>query len=111
MIVKNNNTFHLQGKSISYIIAINETGDLLHYFFGNKIENRDYSTKTIQQSHGWLCNDENGIFLETAFQEYPAYGYTDLRSPAYMVQNKYGNSVSRLVYKDYSIKENQVSYI
>lgn len=111
MIVKNNNTFHLQGKSISYIIAINETGDLLHYYFGNKIENRDYSTKTIQQSYGWLCNDENGIFLETAFQEYPAYGYTDLRSPAYMVQNKYGNSVSRLVYKDYSIKENQVSYI
>ena len=26
-------------------------------------------------------------------------------------QNKYGNSVSRLVYKDYEIKENEVSYI
>ncbi len=111
MIIKNNNTFCLQGKSISYIMVINEAGDLIHYYFGSKIANRDYSKKLINCSFSWLSNDENGVFLETASQEYPAYGYTDLRSPAYSVQNKHGNSVSRLVYKDYSIKENEVSFV
>ena len=111
MIIKNNNTFHLQGKNISYIIVINETGDLLHYYFGEKLVNRDYFEKLTNRDFSWLCNDENGIFLEIVMQEYPAYGYTDLRSPAYSVQNKYGNSVSRLVYKDYAIKEDVVSYV
>ena len=111
MIKKNGNTFHLQGKNISYIIAINEAGDLLHYYFGEKLKNRDYSAKLIKRSFGLLCNDEKRIFLETEAQEYPAYGYTDLRSPAYMVQNKYDNAVSRLAYKDYTIKQNEVSYV
>lgn len=96
---------------MSYIIAINETGDLIHYHFGKKLADRDYSAKLKKLRFGLLCNDEKGIFLETTSQEYPAYGYTDLRSPAYNVQNKYGNSVSRLLYKGYSIKENEVSYI
>ena len=111
MIIKNNNTFHLQGKNTSYIMVVNETGDLLHYHFGKKLSDRDYSEKLIKCSFGYICNDENDICLETTLQEYPAYGYTDLRMPAYSVQNKYGNSVSRLIYKDYSIKENEVSYI
>lgn len=111
MLIKNNNTFHLQGKNISYIMLLNECGDLLHYHFGKKLMNRDYSTRLIKRSSGLLCNDENGFFLETAAQEYPAYGYTDLRMPAYSVSNKYGNTISRLIYKDYSIKENEVSYI
>ena len=111
MIIKNNNTFHMQGKNISYIMAISKAGDLLHYYFGEKLADKDYSTKLIKRGFGLLCNDENDIFLETEAQEYPAYGYTDLRNPAYTVQNKFGNSVSRLTYKDYSIKENEVSYI
>lgn len=111
MIIKNNNTFHLQGENISYIIAINEAGDLFHYYFGEKLADRDYSAKLVKRGYGLLCNDENGIFLETEMQEYPAYGYTDLRSPAYLVKNKFGNSVSRLIYKEYTIKEDEVSYI
>jgi len=111
MIKKNGNTFHLQGRNISYIITVNEAGDLLHYYFGKKLADRDYSLKLIKRGYGLLCYDENRIFLETETQEYPAYGYTDLRSPAYVVQNKYGNSVSRLVYKDYKIKEKEVQYI
>lgn len=36
-------------------------------------------------------------------QEYPSYGYSDLRNPAYQVVNKFGNAVSRLVVKEYII--------
>lgn len=111
MIIKNNDTFHLQGKSISYIITLNEVGDLLHYHFGNKIADRDYSLKNEKFEFSWIPYDENSIYLETLPQEYPGYGYADLRYPAYSVRNKFGNSVSRLLFKDYEIKENQVANV
>jgi len=111
MIIKNNNTFHLQGKNISYIMTVNEIGDLLHYYFGKKLTDRDYATKLVKRGYGELCNDEKEIFLETEAQEYPAYGYTDLRSPAYIVKNQHGNTVSRLLYQDYTITENEVANI
>lgn len=60
---------------------------------------------------GWLPKDEDNIALEVKSQEYPAYGYTDLRSPAYTVRNKYGNTISRLTFKSYVIKDNAVAEI
>ena len=42
-------------------------------------------------------------FCLTITQEYPSYGYSDLRNPAYQVVNKFGNAVSRLAVKDYII--------
>ncbi len=111
MIVKNKNTFHLTGKNTSYIMALNEYGDLLHYYFGKKLLNRDYSAKIKNDDRTLMCCDENGFFLGTALQEYPAYGYTDLRNPAYIAKNNLGDSVSKLCYKSYCIKENETAYI
>ena len=101
MIIKNNNTFHLQGKDISYILIVNECGDLIHYYYGKKLNDRDYSLYDEKTRCPWGAYDESGLSLETKQQEFPAYGYTDLRSPAYSVQNKFGNKVSRLLYKDF----------
>ena len=42
MIIKNKNVFHLQGKNISYIMAVNECGDLLHYYYGKKLRDKNY---------------------------------------------------------------------
>ncbi len=111
MIFKNNNTFHLQGRNISYIMTINEEGDLLHYHFGRKMADRDYGKNIEKLAFSLISYDQNDIFLETSTQEYPAYGHTDLRHPAYSVLNKFGNGMSRLLYKDYEIKENQVAYV
>ena len=84
---------------------------MLHYHYGKKMADRDYIERLTLSEHGLVCCDENRIFLELEAQEYPAYGYTDLRMPAFSVKNKFGNTVSRLVYKSYEIKENQVAYI
>ncbi len=111
MISKNGNTFHLQGKSTSYIILINECGDLIHYHYGKKLADRDYSIRIENESRSVMSYDEKGVCLEISLLEYPAYGYTDLRSPAYSVRNAFGNSVSRLLYKSYCIKENEVQHI
>lgn len=106
MILKNNRTFHLRGKDISYVIVVNEQGDLIHYYFGRKISDKDYSIRTKNERCSWLTYDENGVYLEAELLEYPTYGFTDLRMPAYSVRNRYGNLVSRLSYKDYKIKKN-----
>jgi len=109
MIVKNGKTFHLKGKNSSYIMALNECGNLIHYYFGKKLADRDYSKKIINDNRTLMCCEENGFFLGTALQEYPAYGYTDMRTPAYIARNSDKNTVSHLVFKDYSITENKTA--
>lgn len=110
MIIKNNNTFHLQGRNISYIMAVDSFGNLIHIHYGRKLHDKDYD-KTNTKYVDWAAYDENNITLENTQQEYPSYGYTDLRNPAYTVKNVDGNSISQLKYKDYTIKENYIPEI
>lgn len=110
MIIKNNNTFHLQGRNISYIMAVDSFGNLIHIHYGRKLHDKDYD-KTNTKYVNWEAYDENNITLENTQQEYPSYGHTDLRNPAYTVKNVDGNSISQLKYKDYTIKENYIPEI
>lgn len=105
MIIKNKNVFHLQGRNISYIMAVNECGDLLHYYYGKKLRDKNY--EWVKQKWSiWNGYGPDKWTLDICPQEYPSYGYTDLRTPAYSVMNKNGNSVSRLTYKSHKIIEN-----
>lgn len=110
MIIKNNNTFHLQGRNISYIMAVDSFGNLIHIHYGRKLHDKDYD-KTNTKYVDWAAYDENNITLENTQQEYPSYGHADLRNPAYTVKNVDGNSISQLKYKDYTIKENYIPEI
>ena len=110
MIIKNNNTFHLQGRNISYIMAVDSFGNLIHIHYGRKLHDKDYD-KTNTKYVNWAAYDENNITLENTQQEYPSYGHTDLRNPAYTVKNVDGNSISQLKYTDYTIKENYIPEI
>ena len=110
MIIKNNNTFHLQGRNISYIMAVDSFGNLIHIHDGRKLHDKDYD-KTNTKYVNWAAYDENNITLENTQQEYPSYGHTDLRNPAYTVKNVDGNSISQLKYQDYTIKENYIPEI
>lgn len=111
MITKTNQTFHLQGKNISYIMRLSEDGDLLQYHFGKKLAVRDYALYPMDQGPAWLAEDDRKICLENQLQEYPSYGHLDLRLPAYTVQNRYQNRISHLVYEDSVILENQVAFV
>ena len=102
MIIRNNNTIHLQGRDVSYIMFVNETGDLLHFYFGKKIADCDYYAMKDEWKEIWGFVS-NQLPLDIYPQEYPAYGYSDLRNPAYQVVNKHSNAVSRLVVKDVEI--------
>ena len=102
MIVRNGKTTHLIGRDISYIMFENEDGDLLNFHFGKKIADIDYSQMKEEWEEKWGFVS-NRFCLDNYPQEYPSYGYSDLRNPAYQVVNKFGNAVSRLAVKDYII--------
>ena len=98
LIKLNGNTIHLSGKDISYVLTVSPEKDLLNFHFGKKIADMDYSLLKDE------CTENLGYAtamrsLDVYPQEYPAYGYTDLRMGAYEVQNKFGNVNSELHYK------------
>lgn len=105
MIVKNNNTFHLMGRNVSYIMAVDEAGNLLHVHYGKKLRDKDYS-KLKKGWTDWAAYADDNRTLEICRQEYPSYGHTDLRHPAYIVNNAESNNVNQLKYKSYEIKGN-----
>lgn len=109
MIFKNGNTIHLQGRDISYIMIENEKRDLLNFYFGKKISDCDYSLMTDEwyERLGFVSNE---IPLDVYPQEYPSYGYSDLRNPAYQIINKYKNMVSRLTVKEYVIHNGETAH-
>lgn len=85
-------------------MAVDSFGNLIHIHYGRKLHDKDYD-KTNTKYVNWAAYDENNITLENTQQEYPSYGHTDLRNPAYTVKNVDGNSISQLKYKDYTIKK------
>ncbi|MBO5059530.1 MAG: alpha-galactosidase [Clostridia bacterium] len=109
MIIKNGNTVHLQGREISYIMMVSEKGDLLNFHFGKRLDESDYSLMYDEwKKGGFISND---LCLDELAQEYPSYGYRDLRMPAYEVENIYGNMLSQLKVKDFIVHENETAQI
>lgn len=107
MIKQNGNTIHLMAKNFSYVMVLNEQGDLINFHFGKKIADLDYSLMKDQWEEG--CGMiSNNIALDVYPQEYPAYGLSDLRNPAYQIINKFGHPNAKLTVKDIIIHENEV---
>jgi len=107
MIIKNGKTTHLQGRDISYIMFENDEGDLLQFHYGRKISDCDYSLMRDEwnERDGFVSNE---FCLDVYPQEYPAYGLSDLRNPAYQVINKNSNALSHLKVKEYITHNNFV---
>ena len=93
MITQNGKTIHLTGKDFSYVMFEDEDRNLLNFHFGKRIADLDYSEMEEEWKEG-LGFVSDITCLDVYPQEYPAYGYTDLRNPAYQVENRFGNMVS-----------------
>lgn len=99
--------FHLQNDRISYILGILENGQLGHLYFGKKIKHRDSFQHLIQTrtlSHTAYAFENNYLFsLDTIRQEYPSYGTTDFREPAYQIEQENGSRITGFCYKCHRI--------
>lgn len=101
-----NRTFHLQAKDTSYVMRIVRDNYLLHLYWGRKI-NEFHDTNEIQLlDRGFSGNpykEDRTFSLDTLPQEYPQYGNTDYRNPAYQVQLENGSTITDLRYESHRI--------
>ncbi len=100
--------FHLQAKDTSYVIQIAKGGYLLHLYWGKRINTYRHSNYIQQVDRGFSGNpydqkDDRTFSLDTLPQEYPQYGNTDFRKPAYQIQLPNGSTVSDLRYDSHVI--------
>ncbi|MFD1773512.1 alpha-galactosidase [Paenibacillus rhizophilus] len=101
-----NRLFHLQAKDTSYVIGIVRDEYLLHLYWGRKIAEYHHSNRIQLLDRGFSGNpykEDRAFSLDTLPQEYPQYGNTDYRKPAYQVQLENGSTVSDLRYRSHTI--------
>jgi alpha-galactosidase len=98
--------FHLQGKKTSYLIQKNEQNHLFHLYWGSRLTKRfpDYLLKEIKRASYLADTDHLKEYkLERLPQEYPAFGNSDLRKPAFQLTYQNGTAISDFRYASYEI--------
>ncbi|MBO0452301.1 alpha-galactosidase [Candidatus Enterococcus murrayae] len=98
--------FHLQGRKTSYLIQKNQQNHLFHLFWGSRLAKRfpDYLLKEIKRASYLADTDHIKEYkLERLPQEYPAFGNSDLRKPAFQLSYKNGTNISDFRYDSHEI--------
>ena len=102
--------FHLRAGSTSYILQVLPTGHLAHVYWGKGLRDafeaqEVFSTELFARPFEPLLPGEPlHLSLDVLPQEYPAFGHTDFREPAYQVQLRDGSTAGDLRYRSYSVQ-------
>lgn len=99
--------FHLQSKNMSYIIELVH-GYPAHIYWGRKLSLQgDLSDVLMKYERGSFSPnpipEDKRISLDTLPQEYPQYGTSDFRNPAYQLQLEDGSRITELLYQTHRI--------
>ncbi|MBC6316331.1 alpha-galactosidase [Listeria grandensis] len=103
--------FHLRGKDVSYVLGVVREGYLAHLYYGKGIREfagsngLTFIKRDFSPSVG--IGDET-FSLDSLPQEYPQYGNTDFRKPAYQVKGADGTTISDLRYDSHRIFSGKV---
>lgn len=106
MIASEKNIFSLTNKYYSYVFRVGDNGILEHVYYGAPLNNPINSFSHHYQTHrdGVLhFQGEKNYNLSEIPQEYPTFGSTDFRFPAFHCKNEDGNTISVLKYKEHFI--------
>lgn len=98
--------FHLQAANTSYILQVHKEGYLVHLYWGRRIKTSDLSHAMVSTGRAFSPNPIAGddkFSLDTLPQEYPAYGNSDFRVPAFQLQQEDGATVTNLRYAKHRI--------
>lgn len=100
-----NKIFHLYNSDISYCIELSEYNDLLHLYYGQRIDNECiYVLKRDRASFSAYEGKDFRYSLDVLPQEYPMFGAQDMRSPALEFEYADGrNDMLNLRYKSHEI--------
>lgn len=99
--------FHLQNQSVSYIMKVLKNGQIGQLYYGSAIPDKEdfgYYIETMHRPMSSYLFDGNRTYsLEHLKQEYPSYGTTDYREPAFEILQENGSRISDFTYEDYKI--------
>lgn len=100
--------FHLFNDEISYIFKVLKNNQLGHLYFGKKIKHKPYfgylaETPVNRPTCPCIYEDDYTFSLEYFKQEYPSYGTTDYRYPAFEIKQQNRSTISNLEYASHNI--------
>ncbi|SER61453.1 alpha-galactosidase [Salisediminibacterium halotolerans] len=99
--------FHLTNGNISYIMAVLQNGQLGHLYYGRALHHRDSFQHLVrmQPRAGQSCVYEGDLAfsLDIIRQEYPSYGTTDYREPAFQLLQEDGSRTAAFSYRTHRI--------
>lgn len=99
--------FHLSTDKISYIIGIVNDGYLAHLYYGSKIEliDGEFSLNLRERTSfsPTPIPDDTSFSFDHLPQEYPGFGNSDFREPAFAVSDNNGDHVLDLKYDSHII--------
>ncbi|ANE46234.1 alpha-galactosidase [Paenibacillus swuensis] len=99
-------TFHLQSRGTSYILQIHEMGFLTHLYWGRRLQafQPEQLLTYAQRCSFHPTPDKSKLMtLDTLPQEYPVYGTSDFRQPAYGVKLANGTTITELLYVSHTV--------
>ncbi|WP_311083351.1 alpha-galactosidase [Paenibacillus polymyxa] len=104
----NDKIFHLKSKDTSYVIGILQDSYLVHLYWGKGISKYNKSNHLQFMDRAFSGNpyehrNDRTFSLDTLPQEYPQYGNTDFRKPAYQIQLENGSTITDLRYVEHTI--------
>lgn len=99
--------FHLFNDNISYIIKILRNNQLGQLYFGKKIHQKDNYDYLLERAYrpmsSYMYEGEYEFSLEHIKQEYPTYGTTDFKYPAYEILQGNGSRITNFEYTSHKI--------
>ncbi len=113
--ISGTDSFYLSTDNSSYVIKILKDDMLCHRYYGQKISAEEtelpYLCGRKSNSSGEFLDEENTCFVskENTPFEYPVFGDGDLRNPAMITENRFGQRTSRLIYKSHRITKGKKS--
>ncbi|QDP39637.1 alpha-galactosidase [Radiobacillus deserti] len=102
-----NQEFHLQTSEASYIFHVLPNGQLGHLYYGKRMKHRPsfqhlYYVRE-QPNTANVFENHLDFSLDTVQQEYPSYGTTDFREPAYQIKQPSGSRITDFRYINHRI--------
>lgn len=103
---ENEKIFYLSNDRICYIISVMKNNQPGQVYFGKNIKNSSFShldENMHRPMSACLYEDDIYFSLEHQKQEYPSYGHTDFRVPAFEIKQENGSRITDFKYVSHKI--------
>jgi alpha-galactosidase len=110
---ENNRIFHLQSGDASYVLGVTKQGYLAHYYWGRKVRGTGLRQLLELKERASFSPstdlEQKELSLDSLPQEYPTYGSSDFRMPAFQAQLADGTTVTEFLYDSHRIVKGKPS--